>query len=303
MPTDALERDIAGFAQFLALERGLSPATVEAYCHDVRAMADVLRRSGISQWRQVDQDQLYDVLDDLQSRGLETSSIARHLVAIKVFYRYLTSEKLIEKNITEIMNSPRLWKTLPDLLSESEVKALLTAYPVRTNDPLVLRNRTILELLYASGLRVSEAAKLPMRSIDFEQSLLRITGKGSKTRLVPVGRPALQLLRRYLDEARPVLAAEKPPVAAVFLSCHGRALDRERVWQVVKQAAVLAGIGKNIYPHMLRHSFASHLLSNGADLRAIQEMLGHADISTTEIYTHVDRNRLLSVHRKFHPRG
>ena len=200
------------------------------------------------------------------------------------------------------MDSPKLWKLLPDFLSPKEVDALLTVYPATGKDPLIFRNRTILEVLYACGLRVSEAAGLQVGNVRFDEEILLVKGKGSKERIVPVGKPAQKLLRRFLDELRPQLLKDERQTA-VFLSKNGKPLDREWIWNIVKEAAKLAGINKNIYPHTLRHSFASHLLENGADLRVIQEMLGHADISTTQIYTHVDQKRLIQVHKKFHPRG
>lgn len=299
-----LQRDIELFIEHLIIERGLSANTIEAYRHDLESAAEYLGNTGIKSWAQCSYDDLLDVLDDLRSCGYETSTIARHLVALKVFFRFLAAEDKIQFNVTEVMDSPRLWKILPDFLSEDEVNRLLNCFSSRSDEPLELRNRVILELLYSSGLRVSEAAKLPLRAVDFEQELLRVEGKGSKVRIIPVGKPALRLLKRYITEARPELAGENGETQiALFLSVRGKALDRERVWQVVKIAAERSGITKNIYPHILRHSFASHLLANGADLRAIQEMLGHADISTTEIYTHIESSRLLSIHRKFHPRG
>ena len=235
---------------------------------------------------------------------METSSIARHLVSLKVFFRFLAQEDLIEVNVAEVMDSPRLWKILPDFLSESEIGKLLNSFSTRRDDPLEFRNRVILELLYSSGLRASEAATLPLRAVDFENELIRVEGKGSKVRVVPVGKPALRLLKKYISEVRPELAGEKGAFqSALFLSNHGRPLDRERVWQVVKIAAERSGITKNIYPHMLRHSFASHLLSNGADLRAIQEMLGHSDISTTQIYARMNNRRIKDVYSKSHPRA
>ena len=179
---------------------------------------------------------------------------------------------------------------------------MLTVYPATGKDPLVFRNRTILEVLYACGLRVSEAAGLQVGNVRFDEEILLVKGKGSKERIVPMGKPAQKLLRRFLDELRPQLLKDERQTA-VFLSKNGKPLDREWIWNIVKEAAKLAGINKNIYPHTLRHSFASHLLENGADLRVIQEMLGHADISTTQIYTHVDQKRLIQVHKKFHPRG
>ena len=299
-----LFREIEFFCEYLIVERGLANNTIAAYRHDLESAAEFLFDIGISAWKDCTYDDLLDVLDDLRDKGFETSSIARHLVSLKVFFRYLAQEELIEVNITEVMDSPRLWKILPDFLTEQEVGRLLNSFSTRDKDPLEFRNRVILELLYSSGLRASEAATLPLRAIDFEEEVLRVEGKGAKVRIVPVGKPALRLLRKYVTEIRPELAGENGAgMSALFLSVRGRPLDRERVWQVVKLAAERSGITKNIYPHILRHSFASHLLSNGADLRAIQEMLGHSDISTTEIYTHVESSRLLSIHRKFHPRG
>ena len=299
-----LQRDIEAFIEHLVIERGLANNTVTAYRHDLESAAEFLAGAKIKSWAQCSYEDLLDVLDDMRNNGYETSSIARRLVALKVFFRFLAAEDKITFNVTEVMDSPRLWKILPDFLSENEVSRLLNSFSSRADEPLELRNRVILELLYSSGLRVSEAATLPLRAVDFEQELLRVEGKGSKVRIIPVGKPALRLLKRYIQEARPELAGENGiNNPALFLSVRGKALDRERVWQVVKIAAERSGITKNIYPHILRHSFASHLLANGADLRAIQEMLGHADISTTEIYTHVESSRLLSIHRKFHPRG
>ena len=304
MPSALLQRDITAFGQFLVLERGLARNTRSAYETDISSAAAYLSEVlHVKSWGTVDREMLLDYLDDLRFKGCESSTIARHLISLKMFFRYLKSEELIPADITEVMESPRLWKILPDFLSEQEVLALLKAFPAKSDDPLVVRNRTILELLYASGLRVSEAASLPLTAVDMEQELLRVTGKGSKTRIVPVGRPALRQLKYYLDFVRPLLAEKNPSEPAVFLSYRGKPLERERLWQVVKLAANLAGISKNIHPHTLRHSFASHLLAHGADLRTIQEMLGHANIATTEIYTHIDRSKLLSVHRKFHPRG
>ena len=302
--SNPLCREIREFGQFVIFERGLAANTRSAYETDLESAAaylfDVCR---ISSWQKADRDMLLDYLDDLRFRGLESSSIARHLIALKMLFRYLKSEKRIGTDITEVMESPRLWRILPDFLSEQEIVALLKAFPQNSDDPLEVRNRTVLELLYSSGLRVSETANLQLNAIDLEQEIIRVTGKGSKTRIVPVGKPALRQLKRYLTLSRPAFAEKNPANPALFLSYRGRQLDRERIWQVVKLAAERAGIRKNIHPHTLRHSFASHLLAHGADLRAIQEMLGHANIATTEIYTHVDRNKLLSVHRKFHPRG
>jgi len=201
------------------------------------------------------------------------------------------------------MDSPKLWRILPEFMSSKETEAFLNAYPASARDPLTFRNRAILETIYACGLRVSEAAGLTLRSVSFDEGILRVLGKGSKERIVPIGRTALSLIRKYVSEVRSQLLGPHGDEPCLFVSERGRPLDRERIWAIVKEAASIAGIKKNIHPHTLRHSFASHLLENGADLRVIQEMLGHADISTTQIYTHVDQKRLLAVHKKFHPRA
>ena len=292
------------FIRYIVSERGLARSTAESYRSDLQNAADFLVGTGKADWRDVSRDDLLDYLETRRTEGMESTTIARNLVALKMLFRYLADEELIPADVTAVMDGPKLWRVLPDFLSEDEVDRLLGAFPSGgTATALELRNRTILELLYSSGLRVSEAAALPLAGVDFENELVRVRGKGNKERVVPIGRPALRLLRRYLDVARPELSAAVPRSPYVFLSNHGRKLDRERIWQVVKLAAERAGIGKNIHPHSLRHSFASHLLAHGADLRVIQEMLGHADISTTQIYTHVDENRLLGVFNKFHPRA
>jgi integrase/recombinase XerD len=199
------------------------------------------------------------------------------------------------------MESPRRWKILPDFLSEREVDALLEAFKTSEGE-LEMRNRLIIELLYSSGLRASELTSLKVVDCDMEGGVLRVTGKGSKTRIVPCGTPAFRLMRRYLAEARPVLAEKNPKVPWLLLSKNGKMLNREWVWRLVQEAALRAGITRSVHPHTLRHSFATHMLSHGADLRCIQEMLGHSDISTTEVYTHIDPNGALAVQRRLHPR-
>ena len=298
----SFDADINFFVEHLTLERNLSANTTEAYRRDAEDAARFLEARKFSAWDEIDCGVLLDYMDDLRARGLSSTTAARRLISLKMLFRFLAAEGRIKSDCAELVDSPKLWKTLPDFLSESEVDRLLNAFSGRSDDPLEIRNRAIMELLYSSGLRVSEAANLPLNAIDFESELLRVTGKGNKTRIVPVGAPALRMLKRYLESARGMLQQDHAPSPKLFLSKNGRPLDRERIWQVVKLAALEAGIGKNIHPHTLRHSFASHLLSHGADLRVIQEMLGHADIATTEIYTHVDRKRLLMVHRQFHPR-
>ena len=300
----SLEHAIGLFIEYIVVERGLSKHTAGSYGSDLRNAAAYFESLGKSRWDELDRDDLLDYLELRRTEGMESTTIARNLVALKMLFGYLADERLVPVDVTAVMEGPKLWRVLPDLLSESEVDALLGAFSsARDASPLELRNRCILELLYSSGLRVSEAASLQLAAVDFEGELVKVCGKGSKERIVPVGRPALKLLRRYLDAARPELCSANPRSPYVFVSNHGRRLDRERIWQVVKLAANLAGISKNIHPHSLRHSFASHLLAHGADLRVIQEMLGHANIATTEIYTHVAADKLLAIHHAFHPRG
>ena len=297
------DRDLNLFIDYLVTERGLSSNTTAAYRSDLEEFRDWLTERGFKEWSQVDREAILDYLDAERDLGRETATLARRLVAVKMLSRFLTEEGILKKDVTAVMDSPKLWRILPDFLSEAEVDAFLKAVPASVKEPFEMRNRAILEVLYSSGLRVSELARLPLTAVDFDNELLRVVGKGSKTRIVPIGKVALRTLRRYLADVRPLLAEKNPRSPYVFLSKSGRPLNREWIWNVVKVAAARAGIHKNIHPHTLRHSFASHLLAHGADLRVIQEMLGHADISTTEIYTHIDSNRLAAIHHKFHPRG
>lgn len=297
-----MERYLKYFIEHLKVERSLSRNTVLAYRNDLCALGDFLLENGIAQWQDAKRDDLLDFLDFMRNRNMEESSIARALAAMKVFFRYLYAEKFSTADPTAAMDSPRLWRILPDMLSIKETGRLLKAFPEHSGDPLALRNRAILEVMYASGLRVSETADLKLADIDFESGMIRVIGKGSKERLVPIAYPVLTLLGKYISVSRVELTAKMPVSPYLFVSRTGRRLNRERIWAIIKEAALTAGIKKEIHPHTLRHSFATHLLENGADLRAIQEMLGHSDIATTELYTHVDKNRLLAVHRKFHPR-
>ncbi len=297
-----MEKVLRHFSGYLSAERGCSVKTVEAYCSDLRDFIVYLRNNGISSFSSVSRDHIIDYLGEVKSRSMESTTLARRLVSVKVLFRYLFQEHLVSADVTDVMSSPKLWRLLPDFLTPAEVDALMKAFPENAKDPLIIRNHAILELLYSSGLRVTECATLRFGAIRFDEGLIRVLGKGSKERLVPIGHFAVDAIRNYLENARPYLLKEGDS-PYLFLSCNGKVLERERIWQVVKEAAVIAGIQKKIHPHTLRHSFASHLLENGADLRVIQEMLGHADISTTQIYTHVDQTQLMTLHKKFHPRA
>ena len=221
-------------------------------------------------------------------------------MAIKIFFRFCRNRQFAERDPAELLPLPRLERYLPETLNEAEVERLLSVN--LTGRPFPLRDRAMLELLYASGLRISELTGARLENLNLDERVIRVIGKGNKTRLVPVGRKACEAIATYLAHERPGLVTPRSG-SEIFLSRHGKKLTSQRVWQIVKESAALAGFEKNVYPHLMRHSFATHLLSHGADLRIIQEMLGHADISTTQIYTHVDQNRLRTIHRKFHPRG
>ena len=297
-----LSHHIKFFLQYLVSERGLARNSVLSYGFDLKHFSGYLENNSIKSFGDVTRAMLLDYLGECRENGMESTTIARRLISFKLFFRFLFDEGLIPSDPSSLMDSPKLWHILPDYLSETEVDAMLAVHAVETDDPLELRNRAIMEVFYASGLRVSEVVNLPLNAIDFDTEMLRISGKGAKVRFVPIGKPALLTLQRYLTFARPHLLGNQPNIPVCFLSRTGKKLNRERVWAVVRDTAIAAGITKSVHPHTLRHSFASHLLAHGADLRVIQEMLGHSSIATTEVYTHVDQDRLTELHRQFHPR-
>lgn len=294
-----MEAQIESFIRYLATERGLSAAyqlsvrqTLDALAAWAKANAHTLADLGT--------DELSAFLTRRKEDGLAASSLRISTVHLKVFFRWLAASGKLSMDPAEPLLSPRPDHTLPETLHASEVKRLLESI-----DPAKLlgrRDLAMLELFYASGLRLSELGKARLEHLDFDGNFLRVTGKGNKTRIVPMGGAARAALDDYLANERPQLV-KKRTSSHVFLSVRGGALSPDRIREIVKERAAEAGIEQNIYPHLLRHSFATHLLEGGADLRVIQELLGHSDISTTQIYTHVDRQRLKSVHRKFHPRG
>ncbi len=297
METAAL---IRGFLDYLLVECGVSENTRRAYGSDLAKFADYLARKAQPDARRVTTTLALGFLMELKDRGYAVGSIARMLVAVRMFYRYLALEGIVQRNVIAALDSPRLWRRIPAVLSPAEVDKLL-AEP-DTTKPLGLRDRAILEVLYATGVRASEVASLDVDSIHYDYGYLRCVGKGSKERVVPVGRAAVELARRYANEVRPRLLKGRSS-AALFLSTRGTRISRITIWRLVTRYAALAGIRKKASPHTLRHSFATHLLAGGADLRSVQEMLGHASIMTTQVYTHVDRERLKDVHRRYHPRG
>lgn len=304
-------RDTArAFVGFLRVECGLAPSTIEAYSRDLRDLLRDLCLARVENPRAVTPRHLSEHLAALsRDRGLSGSTVARRLATIRVFFRWLLARGRLDTNPTDILLRPATWRRVPGVLSPAQMRRLVEA-PEPTGKPgppLWIRDRAILELMYSSGLRAGEVGAISLTDILESLGALRVTGKGNKQRIIPMGEPAQDWLGRYLAECRPLLARQDRPGPArhegrVFLTRTGRPIERVRLWQIVKQHAARAGLA-HVHPHTLRHSFATHLLSGGADLRVVQELLGHADITTTQIYTHVDRSRLRTVHERYHPRA
>ena len=303
-----VEDAIESFISYLAVERGLSDnyqLSTQRSLNDFAAWAAKSRGqksedSGQIAWKKITLPMISEYLADKKRAGLSAASIKLIVVALKIFFRFLAGKGEIKSDPTEALSLPRIERYLPETLNELQVEQLLNG--IDTKAPHGMRDRAMIELLYASGLRISELANARLENFHPEEGVIRVIGKGNKTRMVPVGRKACEALAVYLSTARPKMVKRRTG-NEIFLSERGTKLTTARIWQIVKEKARHAGLEKNIYPHLLRHSFATHLLSNGADLRIIQEMLGHADISTTQVYTHVDQQRLKSVHRRFHPRA
>jgi integrase/recombinase XerD len=300
--SDRIERAyyLEQFADYLSLEAGHSRNTVESYTRDIRRMIQALAGSGVRQAEGVEFRHLRDFVYHLKDLGLSPSSIRRQISAMRTYFRFLVGEGYLARDPTAKLDTPKSWRRIPEVLSLSEIESLLAAPSV--DDPLAWRDRALLEIGYGAGLRVSELVGLRDSDIWFDQGLLRVIGKGNKERLVPIGRWALGAAAVYGREIRPALDRGSSE-GRFFLNRRGRPLSRVGAWGIIKRQAQRAGIKKRVTPHTLRHTFATHLLERGADLRAVQEMLGHADLSTTQIYTHVNREYLRAVHRKYHPRA
>ena len=288
---------LEAFIGYLTVEKGLAGNTIEAYQQDLRRYREFLARKKIADLARVKRDDIVQFLLREKDRGLQAPSLARRLVAVKLFHRFLVKEGRLREDITSVLESPRLWKKLPEFLTMPEMEKILKT--PKPKGAAGIRDRAILELLYATGTRVSEVVGLQTEDVNLESGFLKCRGKGGKERIVPLGRAAIGAGRSYLTKVRGKL----PVSGFLFAGRPGKSLTRQRVWQLIRQYARAAGIRKKITPHTFRHSFATHLLERGADLRIVQELLGHADISTTQIYTHVSRDHLKSVHAKFHPRG
>jgi integrase/recombinase XerD len=297
----ALLDDIKAFRHYQQAERGMAANTVLAYGRDLERYAQWIADGGLPDYLKPSVRELSHYLSFLRDQKLAPPSIARHLVALKMFYRFLRIEERVEQTSVELLSSPALWERIPHVLSPESVEKLL-ASPL-PEDRFFLRDRALLETLYATGSRASEVVGLKMSDLHLESSFCKCLGKGSKQRVVPLGQPAVKALHAYLNELRPDLTQAAPDNPWVFVSRGGKPLSREMLWILVKKYALRAGLSSRVSPHTLRHSFATHLLAGGADLRTVQELLGHANIRTTQHYTHVDRNRLKAIHRQFHPRG
>jgi len=302
IPVEAIPRAflLEPFGDFLALEQGAAPNTSAAYARDVARLAQFAMITGARAPTEITARTLRDFVYHLKDLGLAPTSIRRGISAVRTYYRFLLAEGHVVRDPSERLDAPKRGRTLPDVLSAEEAARLLAAPSL--DEPLAFRDRAMLELAYGAGLRVSEWIGLAVRDVLLDDGLLRVFGKGSKERLVPIGRSAIGAAAIYLRELRPRLERGAGQ-GILFLNARGEPLTRMGAWKILRKYVLLAGIEKHVSPHTLRHSFATHLLEGGADLRAVQDMLGHADISTTQIYTHVDREYLRSVHKQFHPRG
>ncbi len=296
-----MRTDIEDFIMHLATERGLSDNYQLSTRRSLEGFADWAEKTRqIANSQAVTLAELQEFLAHRKRAGLAAASIKLEVVALKIFFRWLAARARIPHDPAEVLPLPRIERFLPETLNEADIERLLEAPDI--THPLGLRDRAMLELLYASGLRASELTGARLENLDLDHRMIRVTGKGNKTRLVPIGIKAIDAIRDYLGKERPELVTKRTG-SHVFLTHHGKGMTPARLWQIVKAHAGRAGLEQAVYPHLMRHSFATHLLDGGADLRIIQELLGHADISTTQIYTHVEHTRLKAIHRKFHPRG
>ena len=287
------------FINYLSVERGLSKNTIASYRMDLVSFLNYLESKGFSGIEKIKRDDITHYLLNLKDKGLSGNSVSRALVSIKMFYKFLAQEHLIKDNIAGVLESPKLIRSLPNVLNISEVEKLLAAPDMR--DWIGIRDKAALELLYATGMRVSEMVDLPTNTLNLDVGFIKCRGKGDKERVVPIGSKARDAITRYLEKTRPILLKNKND-NHLFLTRLGKRVSRQSFWKMIKKYAKKARIKKEITPHTLRHSFATHLLERGADLRVVQEMLGHSDIATTQIYTHINKDRLKLIHKQFHPR-
>ncbi|CAM3987479.1 site-specific tyrosine recombinase XerD [Mesobacillus thioparans] len=297
-----MEDRLDDFIHFLVVEKGLSKNTIVSYKRDLNSYIHYLKNvEELKDLNGVQRPQIVHFLKFLKDTGKSSKTLARHIASIRAFHHFLLREKAVDHDPTVHIESPQHERSLPKVLSMEEVETLLDS--PKLTDPFGYRDKAMLEMMYATGIRVSELIGLKLSDVHLTMGFVRCMGKGSKERIIPIGKTASDAIEEYLDKGRPKLASKKHKDDSLFLNHHGKGLSRQGFWKILKRLTSEAGIEKELTPHTLRHSFATHLLENGADLRAVQEMLGHADISTTQIYTHVTKTRLKDVYTKFHPRA
>lgn len=287
------------FLDYLSVERGLARNTIISYREDLNSYMKFITNLDIGALSKITKNDIINFMLSQKDRGVSTNSIARCLAAVRVFHRFLARERILKNDPTALIDSPKLWRKIPDTLSLNEVDRLIAQPDIR--DRQGIRDKAILETLYATGMRVSEAVNLKADNVNLDIGFLRCIGKGNKERVIPLGKKAIGSIQRYLKITRPRLLKNKES-EFLFLNRFGKKISRQSLWKIIKRYAQEARIKKSIKPHTLRHSFATHLLEGGADLRCVQEMLGHSNISTTQIYTHINKDRLKTIHRMFHPR-
>jgi len=295
-----MEKVLNDFIYYLSVEKGLATNTLESYQRDLKKFLSFLQKNGILDISEVSRKHITDFLMVEREKGLAASTITRNLASIRSFFNFLQKERFIAENPTVELESPRSEKKLPRVISFSDIEILLEQPPV--GDVIGIRDKAMLELLYATGIRVSELVSLNINNINAKTGFLRCDGKGNKERMIPLGSLAIRSVQEYLKNGRQKLIKQKDE-KALFINQHGKRLTRQGFWKILKKYAVKAGISAEITPHTLRHSFATHLLENGADLRSVQEMLGHADISTTQVYTQVTRKKIREIYNQTHPRA
>ncbi|WP_291292676.1 site-specific tyrosine recombinase XerD [Enterococcus sp.] len=296
-----MKEQIIDYLHYLTIERGLSQNTRKSYERDLEQYLTFLTKQQVSDWQAVDRVLILSFLQQLQQSGKSSATIIRMVSSLRRFHQFLRQERFTDHDPMQHIDSPKKQQKLPDTLSLSEVERLIETPD--TKEVLGIRDRAILEVMYATGLRVSELIGLQLKDLHLSMGLLQTTGKGDKERIVPLGDLAIQWIETYLEEARPFLTRKHPEESHLFVNNHGRQLSRQGIWKNLKALVRKAGITKNVTPHTLRHSFATHLLENGADLRTVQELLGHADISTTQIYTHITKKRMTKVYKQHFPRA
>ncbi|MFA7325422.1 MAG: site-specific tyrosine recombinase XerD [Candidatus Kapaibacterium sp.] len=297
----SLTKHLKAFLYYIELEKGLAENTISSYKNDLTRLIEFTYDNGVSYYQEISLELLENFFNQLYELGLNNSSRARYLSAIRELFKYLNYKKIIPDNKTEKLDLPKSSRKIPEVLSYHEISMILDVIDIHTH--LGIRDRAMLETLYASGLRVSELTGVKERDILFDEGIIRVFGKGSKERIVPIGSSALQFIKQYLSEVRFHIKNSNKHAEELFLNSRGGKLSRMGIWKIIDKYVKMTNIEKNVHPHTFRHSFATHLLEGGADLRSVQEMLGHSDISTTQIYTHIDNQYLKEIHNSFHPRA